>query len=154
METSGTSRGKVQRAYGLCITTSLTTVALHSLTQWDIRGLIPGVMLLKKNEQININVLNIGCQAESPKNPEKVHQLFKPHGRFLDVIQCHVYQHAKALVSHSRGPGAFPKDPVHITWVEGDLNHGEVSWDTLKKKAATYEEGSQWCHPKFSGNNT
>jgi len=41
----------------------------------------------------------------------------------------------------SRGLGTFPNHPVHITLLKADSHPGEVSWDTLEKKAATYEEG-------------
>ena len=33
-----------------------------------------------------------------------------------------------------------------------DLNPEEVSWNTLGRKAASCEDGSQWCHPNFSCN--
>ena len=90
-----------------------------------------------------------------PKNPEKIDQVFdkfKTRGNFLGVAQCHAYQYGKTLVLHSRGLGDFPRDPVHITLLEAKPNPREVSWGIQEGKAASYKEGSQWCHPKFSDN--
>ena len=55
----------------------------------------------------------------------------KPHGCFLGIIQCHAYHHAKTLVLHSIGLGAFLKNLVHIALVEAEPNPRETLWDTL-----------------------
>lgn len=47
LEINGTIRRKIKEAYGLYVTKSLTIVALCPLTQWELMGPIPGVMLLK-----------------------------------------------------------------------------------------------------------
>ena len=53
------------------------------------------------------------------------------------------YTNMPRLWYDTRGLRAFPKDPVHIMIVEADLSPREVSWNTLGRKAASYEDGSQ-----------
>lgn len=94
-------------------------------------GPIPGVVLLEK----------LMDQYKCPEQgPDKAHQLLGkiPHGCFLGVTQLCIPK-CQGFGLCSRGLGTFPKDPVHIS-LKADSNPGEVSCDTLKRKAA-YKEG-------------
>lgn len=49
-------KGNAAEDHGLCVTALLAAVILCPLTQWDIMGPIPGVMLLKeKTRQIQLS---------------------------------------------------------------------------------------------------
>lgn len=57
------------------------------------------------------------------------------------------YQYAKALVLCSRGRGLSQR-PYGNLPLEGQPSTGEDDCNTLKREAATYEEGSWGCLPQ------
>lgn len=49
------------------------------------------------------------------------------------LLSAAAYHNAKSLALHSRGLGAYPKDPVCIVLEEGDSGPRKVNWDTLER---------------------
>ena len=79
-----------------------------------------------------------------PKNLEEAHQLLDKCETPWMLPGCYSMSHTPTCQDsgfRSRGLGTFPNRPVHITPLKANSNPGEASWDTLEKKAATYEEG-------------
>lgn len=63
------------------------------------------------------------------------------------LLTAAVNQYAKALVLCSRCRGLSQR-PCGNLPLEGEPSPGEDDWDTLKREAATYEEGSWGCLPQ------